>query len=232
MFKDRQDAARQLAQQLQAYRGKNAVVAALARGAVPMGCHLALALEAELFLVVVRKIGAPGNPELAIGAISNTRNPQTWINQQLIRLLGISDRYVEDEIARQRLELKRRSQLYGADRRNPSLENRTVILTDDGIATGATMRIALTAVKQQRPARCVLAVPLAARETVADLSGEVDDLICLQQPDPFIAVGAHFEHFSQVDDDEVIRLLTQFDQLACERSEKAAVPAHKTNLPD
>ena len=212
MFKDRQEAAQQLAERLSSYRGKHAVVAALARGAVPMGCQLAEVLEAELYVLVVRKIGAPGNPELAIGAISDGEEPDTWLNRPLIEALGVPTAYVESAISLQSEELARRKAAYGADQRNPSLQGRTVILTDDGIATGATIRIALAALRRQRPARCILAVPVAAREAVADLRPAVDEMICLQQPEPFMAVGAHYEHFGQVEDTEVIELLRAFDR--------------------
>jgi len=211
VFRDREEAAEKLAGALLAYRGKNAVVAALARGAVPMGCLLAEALEADLYVLVVRKIGAPGNPELAIGAISDGEHPQRWMNEELVRLLGVSDDYIERAAALQAEELQRRKEAYGADRRNPELAGRTVILTDDGIATGATMRIALAAVKRQDPARCVLAIPVAPPDSVAELRGEVDELVCLRQPWPFRAVGLHYREFLQVSDEQVARLLRDFD---------------------
>lgn len=211
MFRNREDAAQRLAERLREHRGQGVVVAALARGAVPMGCQLARGLDAQLYIVVVRKIGAPGNPELAIGAIANGEHPDIWLNEPLIRQLGVSESYVQNATEQQAQELRRREAAYGADRRNPSLRGRTVILTDDGIATGATIRIALAAVRRQQPARCILAVPVAARESAAELRREVDELVCLQQPEPFMAVGAHYAHFSQVDDEEVIRLIREFD---------------------
>jgi putative phosphoribosyl transferase len=211
MFRNREEAARQLAERLRAYRGRGVVVAALARGAVPMGCQLARALEAELYVVVVRKLGAPGNPELAIGAISGGDPPDAWLNHELIARLGVAEAYLQRAIERQTAELLRRKAAYGADRRNPDLRGRTVILTDDGIATGATIRIALEAVRRQQPARCILAVPVAAPDSVSELRPLVDELVCLEQPSPFYAVGAHFQQFTQVDDSEVIRLLAQFD---------------------
>jgi len=214
MFRDREDAARQLAARLESHRGAGVVVAALARGAVPMGCHLAAALDAQLYVVVARKLGAPGNPELAIGAISDGNQPRTWLNEELILTLGLRQSYVDRAIAEQTRELKRREQAWGTRSRNPSLQNKTVILTDDGIATGATIRIAIAAIRAQHPARLVLAVPVAARETLAELRGRVDELICLQQPEPFVAVGAHFERFVQVGDDEVACLLQAFDARA------------------
>jgi len=212
MFRDRHEAAQQLAERLHPYRGQETVVAALARGAVPMGCELAEALDANLYVVVVRKIGAPGNPELAIGAITDGDAPATWLNRRLISLLRVSDDYLQLAIDQQFRELMRRKQAYGTDQRNPSLQGRTVILTDDGIATGATIRIALQAIKRQRPARCILAVPVAARDAIDSLRSEVDDLICLQQPEPFEAVGAHYRHFNQVEDSQVIDLLHDFDR--------------------
>lgn len=211
MFRDRKEAAERLAEALSAYRKQHAVVAALARGAVPMGCLLAEALEAELYVLVVRKIGAPGNPELAIGAISDGEHPQRWMNEELVRMLGVSESYIERAVEVQTGELQRRKSAYGADRRNPPLAGRTVILTDDGIATGATMRIALAAVGRQDPARRILAIPVAPRDSVAELRPLVDELVCLEQPTPFRAVGLHYREFTQVSDEQVKKLLEDFD---------------------
>lgn len=211
MFRNREEAARQLAERLRAYHGQGVVVAALARGAIPMGCQLARELDAELHVVVVRKIGAPGNPELALGAISGGDPPDIWLNHELIARLGVADSYLQEAIAQQTTELLRRMEAYGAAARNPELRGRTVILTDDGIATGATIRIALRAIRRRQPARCVLAVPIAAPETVSELRPLVDELVCLEQPSPFYAVGAHYEEFTQVSDQQVIRWLADFD---------------------
>jgi predicted phosphoribosyltransferase len=211
MFRNREDAAQQLAERLRAYRGRGAVVAALARGAIPMGCQLATELEADLYVVVVRKIGAPGNPELALGAISGGDPPDIWLNQDLVARLGVADSYLQGAIAQQTKELVRRMEAYGADRRNPDLRGKSVILTDDGIATGATIRIALDAIRRRQPARCVLAVPVAPTESVSELRPLVDELICLEQPSPFYAVGAHFEEFTQVSDQQVVLCLADFD---------------------
>lgn len=211
MFRDREDAAGQLAESLAKYRGQNAVVVALARGAVPMGCLLAEALKAELYVLVVRKIGAPGNPELAIGAISDGDQPETWLNEALVRMLEVPEAYIERAVQLQTDELQRRKAAYGADRRNPSLRGRKVILTDDGIATGATMHIALRAIRNQHPSKCILAIPVAPPDSVEELRMDVDELVCLQQPVPFSAVGLHYQKFLQVTDDEVIELLKNFD---------------------
>ena len=212
MFQDREQAARRLADRLADHAGRGTVVAALARGAVPMGCLLAEALDAELYVLVVRKIGAPGNRELAIGAITDGEHPQTWLNHHLVQALGVTEAYIAEAVRRETLELQRRKQAYGADLRNPPLAGRTVIVTDDGIATGATMRMALAAVRRQRPARCILAVPVAPPEALPALREAVDEVICLEQPRPFGSVGQHYLRFSQVDDDEVVRLLADFDR--------------------
>jgi predicted phosphoribosyltransferase len=185
-----------------------------------MGCLLAAALQAELYVVVVRKIGAPGNPELAIGAVSDGSTPHTWLNDSLIEMLRVPEHHIEKAIERQLQELERRKQAYRADQRNPDLKGRTVILTDDGIATGASMRMALEVLRKGDPARCIVAVPVAARESIRELGDEADEIICLQQPEPFMAVGAHYAHFDQVEDAEVIRLLQEFDR----RDDK---PAHE-----
>jgi predicted phosphoribosyltransferase len=212
VFNDREDAAGQLASRLESYRGGGTVIAALARGAIPMGCALAEALDAELYVLVVRKIGAPGNPELAIGAISDGRSPDAWLNRPLIRSLGISQRYIDAAIQEQSAELKRRQEQYATCMRNPDLAGRRVILTDDGMATGASMRMAVRVIERQNPACCIVAVPVAARDAVVDLASEVDEMICLEQPEPFIAVGAHYARFDQVDDDEVLASLRKYDR--------------------
>jgi putative phosphoribosyl transferase len=212
VFHDRNDAARQLASRLLPYRGGGTVIAALARGAIPIGCALAAALDAELYVLVVRKIGSPGNPELAIGAISDGPSPSTWLNRSLIRSLGVPQRYIDAAIREQSMELKRRQRRYATDTRNPDLTGRRVILTDDGMATGASMRMALRVIKRQQPARCIVAVPVAAHDSVIELASEADEIICLEQPEPFTAVGAHYVRFEQVGDDEVIELLRGYDR--------------------
>ncbi len=206
-FKDRQDAGRQLADRLLRYKDERPVVLALPRGGVPIGYEIAVALDAPLDIVVVRKLGAPGQPELAIGAVVDGDTPQSVLNQDLVRLLGVSEEYLGREVDRQLREIRRRERLYRGDRPRASVEGRTIIVVDDGIATGASVRAALRGLRRVHLARLVLAVPVAPPDTVQALGAEVDDLICLSTPEPFMAVGQHYEDFSQPADEEVIELL-------------------------
>jgi putative phosphoribosyl transferase len=206
-FKNRQDAGRQLAERLLRYRDERPVVLALPRGGVPVGYEVAVTLDAPLDIVVVRKLGAPGQPELAIGAVVDGDDPQSVLNPDLMRLLDVSEEYLAREVDRQLWEIRRRERLYRGDRPHARVEGRTAIVVDDGIATGASMRAALRGLRRAGPARLVLAVPVAPPDTVEALRAEVDDLVCLSTPEPFMAVGQHYEDFSQPTDEEVIELL-------------------------
>ncbi len=180
---------------------------ALPRGGVPVGYEVAVTLDAPLDIVVVRKLGAPGQPELAIGAVVDGDDPQSVLNPDLMRLLDVSEEYLAREVDRQLWEIRRRERLYRGDRPHARVEGRTAIVVDDGIATGASMRAALRGLRRAGPARLVLAVPVAPPDTVEALRAEVDDLVCLSTPEPFMAVGQHYEDFSQPTDEEVIELL-------------------------
>ncbi|HYD29254.1 MAG TPA: phosphoribosyltransferase [Azospirillaceae bacterium] len=207
MFKDRKDAGRQLAQRLMAFKERHPLVLALPRGGVPVAFEVATALQAPLDLIMVRKIGAPWNPELAIGAVVDGVTPRTYLNQEMIRSLGIPDHYVDAQKARELAEIERRRRFY---RRGwPPLDphGRTVIVIDDGVATGATMRIALRAVGEAGAAARIMAVPVAPRDTLADLRGDYDTAVCLEAPEDFSALSLFYDDFDQTSDEEVVRLL-------------------------
>lgn len=206
-FLDRADAGRRLAATLARFRSGNTLVLALPRGGVPVAFEVARTLGAELDVLIVRKIGAPGQPELGIGAVVDGESPQVVINRQLAALAGADDTYVEAETQRQLAEIARRKRAYRGDRPNPDVAGRTVILVDDGIATGGTMRAALRALRRKQPERLVMAVPVAAPDSIAELALECDEIVCLAQPFPFHAVGVHYADFQQTEDDEVVRLL-------------------------
>jgi erythromycin esterase-like protein/predicted phosphoribosyltransferase len=206
-FRNRADAGRRLADQLSQYAGRaGLIVLALPRGGVPVAFEVATKLAAPLDLVLVRKLGVPGHAELAMGAIAS--GGVEVLSDDLIRDLGIPHALVQQVAARERLELDRRDRAYRGDRRPPQLRDRTVILVDDGLATGSTMEAAVAAVGQQAPAEIVVAVPVGARETVERLRRHADRVVCVETPDPFTAVGLWYEEFDQITDGEVARLLS------------------------
>jgi len=205
-FKDRIEAGRQLAAALGHYAGRHdVVVLALPRGGVPIGAQVAQALHAPFDVFVVRKLGAPGHPELAIGALAS--GGVRVLSGDLIEELGIPRALVEQIAVRERLELERRDRLYRGDRQLPQLLDRTVILVDDGLATGATMEAAVEAVRVYHPARVVVAAPVCARDSAARLERIADVVVCAQTPEPFRAVGLWYEQFEQTTDEEVVRTL-------------------------
>lgn len=205
-FRDRFHAGRQLAAALQRYAGQpNLLVLALPRGGVPVGYEVARILNASLDVMLVRKLGVPGQEELAMGAIAS--GGIRILSQDVLTAFGISEPIVARIAAEAREELDRRERIYRDDRPAPDVEGRTIILVDDGLATGATMRAAAAALRAQHPAQLVVAVPVAPPETCATLRGEVDDVICAQVLDPFFAVGNWYDDFAQVSDEEVRRLL-------------------------
>ena len=211
-FEDRQDAGRQLARRLEYLRGQpDTIVLALPRGGVPVAYEVAHALDLPLDVFLVRKLGAPGHEELAMGAL--TSDGTTVFNADVIYELGISQPAIDNTIARERLELQRREQQYRAGQPPLDLEGRTVILIDDGLATGATMRAAVRALRPIAR-HVIVAVPVGAPETCDGLSREADEVICLATPEPFGAVGIFYHDFSQTTDDEVRTLLSQSRQPA------------------
>jgi putative phosphoribosyl transferase len=209
-FADRQDAGRRLARALDRYRHERPVILALPRGGVPVAGEIAEALKAPLDLVLVRKIGVPGQPELAMGAVVDGESPLTVRNEDVIHLTRTSDAEFAAVRDRELAEIGRRRRDYLGDRPHPGLIGRTAIVVDDGIATGATTRAALRSVRQFGPRKLVLAVPVAPSSTIAELRDEADEIVCLEDYEPFGSIGSFYADFSQTDDDEVKRILARF----------------------
>ncbi|HBY95094.1 MAG: phosphoribosyltransferase [Ardenticatenaceae bacterium] len=208
VFQDRTQAGRLLARKLARYANRQDVlVLGLPRGGVPVASEVSRALNAILDIVVVRKLGVPGYEELAMGAIAT--GGTVVLNEDVVRGLDIPGSVVDAIAADELKELMRRERAYRGDRPLPDVRGRTVILVDDGLATGASMRAAVAALRQQQPAQIVVAVPVATREGCATLEAHVDDLICVSMPEPFYAIGLWYEDFSQVTDEEVRDLLQQ-----------------------
>jgi putative phosphoribosyl transferase len=205
-LKDRPDAGRLLAKHLTAYMGRrDVVVLALPRGGVPVAYEVARALVAPLDVFLVRKLGVPGHEEYAMGAIAP--GGVVLINQDVVRVLGIPPHVIETVVQRERQELARREQLYRDSRPPPDVTGKTVILVDDGLATGSTMRAAVAALRARKPASIVVAVPLAAPSSCQEMDEVADDVVCALTPEPFHAVGLWYEDFSQTTDDEVRALI-------------------------
>jgi predicted phosphoribosyltransferase len=209
-FRDRSEAGRRLAEALSAYRGRDAVVLALPRGGVPVAAEVAAALQAPLDLILVRKIGVPTQPELAMGAVVDGATPIVVRNEDVIEFAGITEDEFDAECAREFAEIERRRQRYIGERARAEIAGQTVIVIDDGVATGATTRAALQAIHNRKPKQLVLAVPVAPGETITKLRGEVDALICLETPALFGAIGYFYRDFRQVSDQEVITILKRF----------------------
>lgn len=208
LYKDRIDAGRQLAGRLLNFAGRDdVIIMALPRGGVPVGFEVAGRLNAPLDVFVVRKLGVPYEEELAMGAIAS--GDVLVLNEDIFRMINIPRETVERIAAQERTELERRERLYRGDRPRPDVEHRAVILVDDGMATGASMRAAIAALKILKPAWIVVAVPVAPAETCDAVGEEVDEIICDVTPDRFMAVGAWYEDFAQVSDREVRDLLDQ-----------------------
>jgi putative phosphoribosyl transferase len=207
LFADRAEAGRALARRLARLAAEQPVVLALPRGGVPVGFEIASALRAPLDLVLVRKIGAPFQPELAIAAVVDGGRAQAVMNEEILREFEIPESYVEQERARQLEEIERRRNVYLAGRARAPVEGRTAIVVDDGIATGATMEAALEAARRAEPKRLVLAVPVAPRDTIERLRPFADEVVCLATPRLFGAIGAFYADFRQLDDQQVIDLL-------------------------
>lgn len=206
-FMDRVEAGRLLGQSLATLKLVDPVVLALPRGGVPVAVEVARALRAPLDLLMVRKIGAPGQREVAVAAVVDGDHPEIVVDEETLRLSGADRAYVEVEAAHELKEIERRRALYLRGRAPVPLASKSVVLVDDGIATGTTVRAALKALQRSHAARLVLAVPVAPADTVMQLRTEVDDLVCLSQPEFFDAVGAHYRDFHQIEDGEVIALL-------------------------
>jgi predicted phosphoribosyltransferase len=206
-FVDRRDAGRQLAQRVAKLKLDRPIVYALPRGGVPVAAEIAAALHAPLDLVLVRKIGAPMQPELAVGAIVDGDEPELVINHDIARQTGADDEYIRDACRRELAEIKRRRARYLGNEPRADPRDRTVIVVDDGIATGATTIAALRALKKRGARRTIVAVPVAPPDTVERLQGEADEVICLMQPLDFWGISAFYLDFHQLEDAEVTRAL-------------------------
>ena len=210
-FRNRRDAGRVLAQKLSAFANRSDVlILALPRGGVPVAYEVALALNIPLDIMIVRKLGLPGREELAIGAIAS--GGIRVVNDDIIRVLSIPKEIVNVVVQRELQELERREHMYRGDRPAPDLRDRTVILIDDGLATGASMRAAVAALRSQHPARIVIAVPTAAPEACKALEFDVNEIVCAITPEPFLGVGRWYEDFSQVTDEQVQKFLLEANE--------------------
>jgi len=209
VFSDRVEAGRLLARAVLALDLVDPVVLALPRGGVPVAAEVASALHAPLDLLLVRKIGAPAQRELAVAAVAEGPQAHVVIDTQTLRMTGATEAYIEREAKAELREIARRRATYLHGRPALPVEGKTVVLVDDGIATGTTVRAALQAVRLRKPTRLILAIPVAPQDVVAALRPEVDDLVCLAQPPHFHAVGVHYADFHQVSDDEVVRIVDE-----------------------
>jgi putative phosphoribosyl transferase len=208
-FADRAAAGRLLGEQLAALDLERPVVLALPRGGVPVALEVARALDAPLDLLLVRKIGVPWQPELAVAAVVDGDSPQIVVDERVKRGAGITQEYIEAEARKQLAEIERRRAAYLQGRAPVTVKNCTAIVVDDGIATGTTVRAALRALRQREPDHLVLAVPVAPRDTIEMLRAEVDRIVCLAQPEPFYAIGLHYADFHQLSDEEVVAALAE-----------------------
>ena len=205
LFSNRVEAGRRLATSLKGLVGKDVVVLAVPRGGVVVGFEVAHALSGPLDVIIPRKIGAPNNSELAIGAM--TEDGTIILDDKLVRYLQVSKDYVREESERQRLEIERRLRLYRGDAPYPSLSNREVIIVDDGVATGSTMKAAVASVRKRGAKIVVIAVPVGPASTIQELKKDADNVVCLHTPEPFYSIGQFYEDFTQTSDEEVAELL-------------------------
>jgi len=206
-FSDRVDAGKRLAQALRDFAGKNALVLAIPRGGVVIGYEIAKALNLSLDVIIPRKVGAPDNPELAIGAM--TEDGTIILDDELVRYLGVSKEYIKEESERQKSEIKRRLQKYRQNEPYPELKGRDVINVDDGIATGSTMKAALASVKNKGAKTVTIAIPVGPPSTIFELRKQADEVVCPCTPEYFQAIGQFYTDFNQTTDEEVIQLLKQ-----------------------
>ena len=207
MFRDRQHAGIELAAELSKLVLRQPVVLALPRGGVPVGLEIAKALGAPLDLLIVRKVGAPGNPELAVAAIVDGNPPDIVLNREIVEAYDLDDDELAVLIERERPELERRCLAYHGKRRPVSIAGKTAIVVDDGAATGTSMKVAIRALKRRSPKEVIVAIPVAPPDIVAELKREADRVVCLSQPARFLALSHHYLSFPQVSDDEVTELL-------------------------
>ena len=211
MFKDREDAGRRLLKELERFRSENPLILAIPRGGVVIAHEMIKELAMEWDLIIPRKIGAPNNKEVAIGAVSY--DGSYFTDKDYVAMLGISNRYIEEETAFQLDEIKRRMREYKGTDDFPNVRNRTVIIVDDGIATGFTILAAIKSVKKQGANKVIIAVPVAPKDTVERLSKEVDEVICLEVPEEFYAVGMHYMNFSEVTEVEIAAIMNDLGEV-------------------
>jgi putative phosphoribosyl transferase len=209
VYTNREAAGQMLARRLMSYAHTNAVVLGIPRGGVPVAKEVADALDAPLDVIVVRKLGAPGQSELGIGAVVDGDHPRAIFSQDIIEHLGVSDEYIGAEIARQLKEVNRRETAYRGGRAKVPLRGKTVIVIDDGIATGSSVRAVLRGVRRQKPKRLILAIPVAPAESIEALQSDADEIVCLETPEDFFAVGQFYRDFRQVSDDQVKAILSK-----------------------
>ena len=222
-FANRREAGRRLAQRLTRLREQRPVVIALPRGGVPVAFEIAAALQAPLDVLAVRKLGAPNNPELGIGAVAE--DGTGVIDRDTAAMLGITDTQLEEIVAREEAELRRRVRVYRGGLPPVDVKGRTVVVVDDGIATGGTDTAALRALAKQGPGRLILAVPVCAESSARQLGGEADEVVCLESPSPMHSVGYFYDDFTQVSDDEVMALLAVAGRSAAATDQEVAIPA-------
>ncbi len=208
-FADRAAAGRALARELTARELMRPVILALPRGGVAVAAEIAKALEAPLDVVLVRKIGVPYQLELALAAVVDGDPPEVVVNEDVAQLADIPPDYLETQVEQQLAEIERRRAVYLRGRAREPLQGRTLILVDDGIATGASIRAALKVLQRRRPSGLILAVPVAPAETISELRADVDEIVCLRSPEPFFAIGVHYVDFHQMSDAEVVALLAE-----------------------
>lgn len=204
-FRDRQEAGRLLAGELAEYRGQGAVVLGIPRGGIVVARQLAIALDAELDIVLARKLRTPGYAELAMGSVAE--DGRVFLNESVVRSLEIDDAHIQAERTQQLAEIKRRNEMFRLVRPKIPLTGRTVIVADDGVATGATTQAALWAVRLEHPRKLVAALPVGPEDTITKLAKDVDEMICLRAPPSFSAVGQFYLQFYPVDDEEVLEIL-------------------------
>jgi putative phosphoribosyl transferase len=221
-FRNRSDAGRKLAMRLKKYKDQHPVILALPRGGVPVASEVAAALEAPIDLVIVRKIGVPSQPELAMGAVVDGESPIVIRNEDVIRLAGVDEAEFQKVCRQELAEIERRRHRYLGGRERAVVKNHVAIVIDDGIATGATTRAALRATRMREPKKLILAVPVAPTDTLAEMQGEADEVICLEDHEIFGAIGYFYDDFRQTSDEEVIDILARFP---VHRTEKAPRPA-------
>jgi putative phosphoribosyl transferase len=205
LFTDRVDAGRRLASALKDLADKDAIILAIPRGGVVVGYEVAKALDIPLDIIIPRKIGAPSNPELAIGAI--TEDGTLLLDEQLMERLSVPEAYIQQESEAQKREIQRRLKLYRGALPHPILKNRSVIIVDDGIATGSTMKAALASVRNRGAKTVIIAIPVGPPSTIRELEEKADIVVCLRTPEAFYAIGQFYEDFAQTADEEVTRLL-------------------------